>query len=793
MYSSGNSSVPGRLALLVHLLIALSVPVIAQSPNEYRVREVRVVGADPTTEDVVRQYAGIRIGDALRANSDALQKAIRSLMSRGVYATVNLYFTDVDQSTGDVTLVIDVKPFPRVGRIALEGNDALDDAELRDVVSLREGSIFSPYELSRSIARMRALYSKEGYLGARVGVDSSLSSETGRLDLTLAIDEGPEVRVDQIVFVGNQRLAESELRSAMEDVSTKSWWQVWRSSSFDREGLQRDVTRIQDHYRSQGYIDATATVDTVDVDPPTGKTLIRIRISEGRQVHLRSLNLTGNTAYSTDQLRRRLDVEEGGPYNQTQLEMNLNGNAEQTDVRSLYYDNGYLQFSANLSETRNETGDSVDVVVSMQEGSPSTVRYVTIKGNTKTKDKVIRRELYTRPGDVFSRAAVIRSLRSLANLNYFNPEKMNPDIRPVDATHVDITYQVEERPSDTFNASIGLSSQGLTGLLGVSFNNFSITEPLFGGGGQVLNFNWEFGTYQSTFALGLTEPWVFDDPTSLGANIFYQTRDVASLSSANSYKLRQAGLSLNLGRRLRWPDDYFRVDGGVSYRRNDLDGESSSLYYRNGTEVTASLSLSRSSIDNPVFPTVGSRFVFANTIAGLGSARYVKTETRFEFYSPLAFVTENNPLVFYLGSEMGNLYDYGPIQDIPPLSFYSMGGTPIGGLNVTPLRGYRDGSIGPIDANGIAIGQVYTKLSAELRFGVSLNPIPIYILTFMEAGNVWQKFAEVDPYDLKRSAGLGVRLTIPGVGLLGFDYGYGFDRDAFGVPGSWQFHFQFGR
>ncbi len=793
MRSKGNSTLAALAVVLVGLLCAEARA--QNGPSGYRVRDIEVIGADPATVGAVRQFSGFRIGDVIRPGTDVIQKAIKALMDRGVYNTVNIFFDKVDQATGDVTLIIQVAPYPRIGRITYLGNDELSASDLKESVLLREGSIFSPYELHRSIGRIRQAYATEGYLGCSVTVDTAISSETSRLDITFQIDEGPEVHVDQISFVGNASVSASDLQGAMEDVSTKSFWQVWKSTKFDREGLQRDVERIQRYYRSLGYIDATVAVDTVMIEKASGQARIRIAVVEGRQVFLRSLAVSGNSTYSTEQILRRLDVEPPGPYDQTRLEENLNGNPEQTDVRSLYYDNGYLGFAGSVAETRNASGDSIDVVISITEGTPSTIRYVTIKGNTKTKDKVIRRELYSRPGDVFSRGALIRSLRNLANLNYFNPESLNrPEVVPArDGTKVDITFNVEERPSDTFNASIGLSSQGLTGLLGVSFNNFSIAEPLLGGGGQVLNFNWEFGTYQSTFALGWSDPWFLDSPTSIGGNIFYQTRDVASLSSASSYKLTQTGVTANLGRRLRWPDDYFRVDLGVSLRKNSLDGESTSLYYRDGTELTGAVTLSRSSIDNPVFPTVGSRFVLGNTLAGLGNAQYVKSEAKFDFYSTVANVTENNPFVFYLGTEMGNLWDYGPIADIPPLTFYSMGGTPIGGLNVTPLRGYRDGSIGPVDANGIAIGQVYMKTTAEVRFGVSLNPIPIYVLGFVEGGNVWQKFAEVDPFDMKRSAGLGMRLTIPGVGLLGFDYGYGFDKDTFGVPGTWQFHFQFGR
>ena len=260
------------------------------------------------------------------------------------------------------------------------------------------------------------------------------------------------------------------------------------------------------------------------------------------------------------------------------------------------------------------------------------------------------------------------------------------------------------------------------------------------------------------------------------------------------YKQEQAGGTVNIGRRLSFPDDYFRVDGGVSFRKNRILGDATrSVYYKNGTELTLSATLSRSSVDNPTFPTFGSRFIFSNTVAGLGDAKYSKHELHFDFYSPLAQLTESNPLVLLLSNEYGFLNDYGPLEHIPPSAFYSMGGTGIGGYNVTPLRGYLDGSIGPVGSDRIPIGKLYTKVTSELRVGISLNPIPLYALVFAEAGNVWERFADVDPFDLKRSMGMGVRVTIPGVGLIGFDYGYGFDRDTEGRLGGWQFHFQFGR
>jgi outer membrane protein insertion porin family len=430
------------------------------------------------------------------------------------------------------------------------------------------------------------------------------------------------------------------------------------------------------------------------------------------------------------------------------------------------------------------------VIVRIAEGQQSSIRFVTIQGNSKTKDQVIRRELFTRPGDTFSKQAVIRSLRSLANLNYFNPEKLLPNIQPVDNTTVDLTYGVEERPSDTFNASVGFSSQGLTGMLGVSFTNFSITEPLTGGAGQVLNFNWEFGSYVSTFSLGFSEPWLFGEPISLGASIFYRDQDLTSLYNTSEYIIRTAGAMLNLGRRLRWPDDYFRLDLINRFQNNNIRGDAPSVStFRHGTEISHTLSLSRSSLDNPFFATVGSRFVLSNTLAALGDARFSKHELTLDFYSPLARVTETNSLVFYLNNEYGLVNDFGPANQIAPTTFYTMGGTAIAGINTVPLRGYPDQSLGPVNT----LGRFYLKATAELRFALAMNPIPIYVLTFAEAGNVWGRVSDVSPFDLRRSMGVGLRVMVPPIGLLGFDYGYGFDEDAFGRPGGWQFHFQFGR
>jgi outer membrane protein insertion porin family len=776
-----------RIAVMLVGLLALATPVLAQqtgAPPAPRIRDIRVEGTTSASPSAVISFSGLRVGDVITA--DAIARSIRSLMERRLFSDVKI-FAEAQTAEG-VVVVIAVSEYPRVGRVNFDGHDELDDKEIIGLSTVRSGDIASPYEFDRTRARIKARYAEEGYLFTTVTASQRPSAtDTGRVDVFFAIEEGPEVSIGEITFAGNTQFSESDLEGAMDDVQEKSWWQVWRSSKFDRAKLAEDRRRIEEFYQSRGFIDAEVVSDSIWIDPATGKANVHITVSEGNRVYLRSLAITGNEVYETPALMGRLNAEIGAPYNQVQLNRNVEGNEEGTDLRSLYLDNGYLTFRPEVVE-RRVGGDSMDVVIRISEGQQASIRYVNIAGNTKTKDKVIRRELFTRPGDTFSKQAIIRSLRTLANLNYFNPERLRPDVQPVDATTVDVTYEVEERPSDTFNASVGFSSQGLTGVLGVSFNNFSLLEPLAGGGGQILNFNWEFGSYVSTFSLGFTEPWLFDQPITLGTNIYY--RNLESVYNGQPYDIRTAGGTLSLGRRLRWPDDYFRLDLTNRVLHNEINGEQpTGSQFRQGSEISHTLTLSRSSLDNPFFATVGSRFVFANTYAGLGDARFSKHELSFDFYSPLAQVTEQNSLVLYLNNEYGIVNDFGPLNNIAPTTFYNMGGTVIAGVNTIQLRGYQDNSIGPRSQPG----RVYAKTTAELRFGLAMNPIPIYILGFAEAGNVWGTLREVNPFDLKRSVGVGLRVMVPPIGLLGFDYGYGFDFDVAGQKGGWRFHFQFGR
>ena len=412
---------------------------------------------------------------------------------------------------------------------------------------------------------------------------------------------------------------------------------------------------------------------------------------------------------------------------------------------------------------------------------------VNIIGNDKTKDKVIRRELYIRPGDYFNRAAIIRSVNALNVLGYFNPETLRPDVKPVpgDNTAVDIEIKVEEKSTDTFNASFGFAgSFGLTGSLGFSFNNFSMAEPLRGGGGEIFNMNAEIGFSQyRSFSIGYTQPWLFDKPTTVGVNLF-------STSFNYGMKLRRTGIAANVGKRLRWPDDYFRVNYSLRLQENDVEisaGQTSS-YYRNGltNEVTIGQVITRISIDNQFFATTGSKFTLTSNFAlgafGLGNTDYFKNELSYDIYNPVLKVGDQDRVVLYMGTRLGHIWSLKDKTAINPIEVYRMGGNGLNGYGVIPLRGYDDRAI----SDG---GRTMAKFTSELRFAISLNPMPVFFYGFAEAGNVWDDITKSDPFNLNRSAGVGLQMFLNPIGIIGVSYGYGFDPTRFsnGAPGGWKF------
>ncbi|MFN3305615.1 MAG: outer membrane protein assembly factor BamA [Candidatus Kapaibacteriota bacterium] len=776
--------------LILFFLVIWNSEVLPQAKQTYFIADITVEGNIYSDPQTIISISGLNRGEEISYPFDSkLQKAIKNIWSRKQFSDVQIL---VDRITGNsIFLIIKVKENPRLSDIVIQNNKKVSREDLLKVINKNRGEIISPYEVYQIQQRIKRKYKDEGLPFANVKANLIPTDTQNFLRLVVEIDEGFKYKVKTIVFEGNKILTKDELVSAFDETKTKRWWQFWRSAKFEPNAYENDKELLIKYCRNKGFIDFEILGDTVIFDDEEKVVHIKIFVNEGKKYFIRNIYFLGNTIFPSEALLRRLDITKGETYNSEKLQQNLNGNKDNTDAMSLYFDNGYLFARNEIQEVRVEP-DSLDLFIRIYEGNRVTIRKVEIVGNSKTKDKVIRRELFTYPGDFFNRSAIIKSVRALGLLNYFNPEKLVPDVKMVDNTKVDIVYHVEERSTDTFNASIGFAgSFGLTGAIGFSFNNFSLLEPLKGGAGQLFNFNLEFGQANRyrTIALGFTEPWLFDEPTTLGFNL-YDTRIIF-----NPIDLRRTGLGINLGRRLRWPDDYFRIDGGIRIQRNNV-GSGYSNYYRPGvsTEFTISESISRISLDNIFFPTSGSRFSWSNDLAlgsfGIGTTDFFKTQLRFEINQTVLKINDLPRVVLNVTSNWGYITGIKSDTTINPIELFFMGGTGLSsGFPVTPLRGYPDQSIGPRGG-----GKVLARHFAELRFALSLDPMPIYFYGFAEAGNVWSELRRTDPFTLKRSAGVGVQIFLQAIGIIGFSYGYGFDKtDDTGQISGWKFLFHIGQ
>jgi outer membrane protein insertion porin family len=755
----------------------------------FKLMGISVEGNKFADTETILAISGLITGTTITYPYDEkITSAIKAIWERKQFSKVDILVDKVIDN--NLFLIIKVEERKRISEIIIENNQEIKSIDILKAINKRKGDLISEYDSYLIKKTIKSLYDKEGLAFAKVDVNLIATDTLEYMRLKIYINEGNSFYVKSIIFDGNSKFSDEELASTFDNTKTKSWYQIWRSSKFDKEKYLKDLDLLKNFFKKNGFIDANIIKDTLIYDDVTQNIDIKIDLIEGQKVFIRDIKFDGNTVFTSDVLKKRLEFNNGDAYDVEKFDQNLKGNQDQTDAASMYNNNGYLSTQLMKEEVR-VSDDSVDIVIKVYENERFKIRRIDIVGNTKTKDKVIRRELFTRPGDFFDRSAIINSIKALGMMNYFNPEALQPSITPVpgDNTAVDIVYKVEERSTDTFNASIGFAgSFGLTGSVGFTFNNFSVTEPLQGGGGQIFNFNWEFGQLSrfQSFSIGLTEPWLNDEPTTLGFNV-YDTK-----FNLPTYKLRRTGASANIGRRFKWPDDYFRGDWSFRFQYNDVGDNVANTMFRNGTEFAISQTFSRTNTNNMFFPSTGSRFILASTLAagglGIGTIDYFKNELTLDFYNSMLRVADSDKLVLYLGTKMGYVEGLKSDSSFNPIELYRMGGNGLGQFGVTPLRGYVDQSIG---RNG---GKLMSRYMAELRLAVSLNPMPIYVYAFAEAGNVWDTFSKYDPFDLKRSAGLGLQMFLNPIGIVGFSYGYGFDAPRGTTePSGWRFLFHLGQ
>ncbi len=818
---------------LVFFILIYSTAIFSQQRTTYKILGMSVDGNKSSDANTIIVSTGLKVGDEIQVPGDKTITAIKNLWSLNIFSDVQIL---IDKQLSDgVFLLIKVQEYPRLEKVIIEGNEEIDTDDIEKKITFLRGSILKPQDVAKLVQRITALYEEEGYFNSEITVkyfnyftadtldgdvfvrwrntvdlaeeyeveySSKEASSSNLIDkikerllLKLEIKDGDEVGITEIAFNNNSAFDDDDLKSEMEETSEKVWWKFWGGGKFNPKDYKGDKELIVNFYKKNGYIDAEIISDSLIYSEDKKNLKIVIDVYEGPQYKIRNIKWEGNTVYPSYALNERLEFAPGDIYDLEKFEQNLRGNEKQSDVSALYLDNGYLTFNLQTKETKVGE-DSVDVTIRVEERNQFKVGRVDIFGNDKTKEKVIRRELYAIPGDFFNRALLFRSVQNLANLQYFNVEQLyGPEgitTKLSSDSTVDIGFKVSEKSSDYLNASVGYSgSFGFSGAVGVTLTNFSLAEPFRLGGGQVLSFNWQFGvgSLYRTFTLGFTEPWMFDTPTSVGAE-FFDTRQ------QYVYDLRQSGATLRVGRRLKWPDDFFYIQGRFRYQYNNvIEGQN---YYKEGVSNQFSVGalISRRNIDNPIFPSAGSSLQLDVELSGgpvlPGDVDYLKIGFTAEWYRRLF---NSNRVALYTIANVGYLDELTPRTNIQPFEFYYMGGNGLV-IATTALRGYDDRTVGPKDPNtGYVIGgRVMAKFGAEFRVAVTLEPIPLYLLMFAEAGNVFESFQKTDIFDLRRSVGFGARLLINPIGLIGFDLGYGFDRRITdGRDPEWLFHFQFGK
>jgi len=754
--------------------IVFSSEVIGQSNTLGELIQLSVAGNKTAEASVVKLSSGLKEGQEIAWEN--LQNAIKQIWALGLFSDIRIV---LDYRTTDgLFLTIHVEEYPRLEKFEIHGNKKLKKDDVEDELGFFRRQVISPSQIAKAKKRLLQAYAEKGFTLAVVNMDIESAEKEGRVNLFVRIDEGKKVQIKRIRFFGNTIFNDKVLRKQMKETKEDRWW---RGADFNKEEYQEDKQNVIVYYCNHGYRDAAILRDSLYYDDEKKDMFIDIWVREGRCYYFGNVTWEGNELFDEGLLNSLLEFKTGDVFSQEKFEK-----TRTEKVGGAYYDLGYIYAQISPKETMR-SGDTLDVHYIIDEKNPVKIRKIHISGNTRTKDRVIRREIRLRPGMIFSKELLLRSHRELMMLNYF--ANVVPDVLLVDEEHVDLSFNVEEKSTDTANMSAGWSElDRLIGSVGLGMNN------LFGNG-QQLNLDWNFGRYYRSFSLGFTEPWFLNTPTSIGASIYDIKRD----SYYIGYSQRSRGFSLSYGRRFSWPDNYFR--GLWTYRidETELGDFSDYMYEYNPNNIAQedwplvssgiTQKISRNSLDQPEFPTRGSLVSLTTELAGGifgGNVGYHKHIFSSEFFVP----TISNKLIFMTRAQAGYMDKLSNDDKIQYMDYFFMGGS--GLSRSTPLRGYDD----PLAGGSYSTwgGKTMLKTTFEIRFPLIPNPT-MYGMLFAEGGNTWVDLSHTDPFDLRRSVGIGARIFMPMIGMIGFDYAYGYDyQDAYGNKyGKWKPHFVFGR
>lgn len=840
------------------------------NPQSYVLGGISVSGNSYIDKSVVIMLSDLQVGQTYKIPGEGITDAVKKLWKQGLFDNIKISATKVVDDTIYLNIFLDEKP--RLAQYSFSGIRKSAESDLKDKINLTKGDVVTNHLITRTERIIRDYYRGKGYLDAKVNITQSKAGSrvgnTHLVNLDIHIKRNKKIKIAQIHIYGNKAFSSEKVKKAMKntkemgrlrplkplgpllitttgDIFTLHFHKlsddvlnyflknynprIFKASKFVQSKFNDDLASIVNKYNSAGYRDAQVVSDSVYKVGPN-KLGINIHLYEGPKYYYRKITWVGNTVYPSKFLSAVLGIKPGDVYNKKLLDNNLNYN-EKTgyDVSSLYMNNGYLFFNATPVETY-VGNDSIDLQIRIHEGKQARINKVTISGNTKTNDHVALREIRTLPGELFNRQAVIRSVRELANLKYFNPQTIKPQINPDPQNGtVNINYKVEEQSADQIELSGGWGYGSIIGTIGLSFNNFSLRnffhkdawKPIPSGDGQKLSLQFQtYGAGYMNWSVSFTEPWLGGrKPNSFTVSFFHSlfaTQTVNSSYQTVPSRFATNGFTIGLGKRLSWPDDYFTLSQAINVQLYSLENYASVFNIGNGSgnynNIAYNITFGRNSINQPIYPQNGSQLSFSLSLtppyslfaknkdyASMSDEQkykwieYYKWKFKGDWYLPLA-----GKLVLHPALRFGFLGAYNSNLGVTPFERFYLGGSGLSGFynydgrEIIAMRGYADQSITPdYYQNQNVGGTIYGRYTLELRYPITLaQNSTIFVLAFLEAGNDWLGINNFDPFNVKRSAGIGARIYLPMFGMLGLDWGYGFDPIP-GIPSANGSHFAF--
>lgn len=794
-------------------------------PATYKIKniDVREVNGKPVQKALVVLYSGLSIGQEIKVPGTDIPKAIENIWGRQYFSEVQVYFLPTGNEN-EVVVQFLVKEQPRLNGHRFLNVSNSQAKSLKEECGLKKGMYITPNLINRSIAKIENYYQEKGYYNVKVSVrrpeakDKTGKPMLGYQNFDFVIEKGPKVKVFDFEFNGNNQVADAELRKAIKGIKrTKLKWNIFASSKYTETKFEEEKANVIKKYQSLGYRDARVISDSVSMFKDN-RIVVHLNLVEGNQYHYRSIKWKGNLKYPNSLLDTLLNIKRGDVFNQTLLDERLFSNPGGFDIQTLYMDAGYLFFNMTPVEV-GVFEDSIDLEIRIAEGPQATIGRVYWEGNTKTSDRVILRELRTKPGNTFSRSDIQRTMRDLAALGLFDPEQLgvDPKPNPADGT-VDIKYKLVEKPSDQIELSGGWGGNGfsttptLIGTAGVVLNNFSarkllhpkLWNPVPTGDGQKLSLRAQSnGTNYQGYTASFTEPWLGGfKPTSFSISLFHTVNsfDYRQRNDPLKQVFRNTGINLSIGKRLNWPDDFFNIQYTLSFQQYRMQNMDGGFYgFPTGFQgisynPSAQVVLARSSISDPIYPTSGSKFMTSlqatppfsllnnrdySTMSLADKyrwAEFYKFKLDAEWYTPVY-----KKLVLTAKARFGFLGYYNPELGTTFFERFQVGGAGIFGFNIAATeiisqRGYDNYTVSQTAMGGSAGAPIFNKFTLELRQAITTNQTAtIYALAFLEAGDAWSSINKYNPFQLKRATGVGIRLFMPMFGLIGLDFAYGFD------------------